>query len=194
MDGATGAITGTPTVVTVAANYTVTASNGCSTTTKVLNITVINSLSGTYTVGTGQTYTTLTAAVAAYNAATCFSGNVVFNLMDTSYSTAETFPITINANANAGTKTLTIKPNTTASISGATTTSILKLNGADYIIIDGSNAGGTDKSLTISNTATVTPTAIALASLGTAAGATNNTVKNCNITTGAATTSGFGSS
>ena len=192
LNGSTGAITGTPTVATAAANYTVTASNGCSTAIKVLNITVTPSLGGPYTVGSGQNYATLTAAVAAYNAATCFSGNVVFNLMDTTYSTAETFPITITANANAGTKTLTIKPNTTATITGATTTSILKLNGADYIIIDGSNAGSTDRSLTISNTATATPTAIALASLGTAAGATNNTIKNCNITTGAATTSGYG--
>jgi len=66
----------------------------------------VTAFGGTYTVGAGQTYTTLTAAVAAYNSATCFSGNVVFNLMDSTYSGSETFPITINSNANSGTYTL----------------------------------------------------------------------------------------
>ncbi|MEN2402065.1 DUF642 domain-containing protein, partial [Flavobacterium sp. MC2016-06] len=43
IDTATGAITGTPTAVSAAANYTVTATNTCGFTTRVLNITV-NSL------------------------------------------------------------------------------------------------------------------------------------------------------
>src|SRR5262249_19504320 len=40
INSATGAISGTPTVAAAAANYTVTASNGCSTTTATVNITV----------------------------------------------------------------------------------------------------------------------------------------------------------
>ena len=148
----------------------------------------VNPLGGTYTVGAGQTYTTLTAAVAAYNGATCFSGPVVFNLMDSTYSTSETFPIIINANVNVGTNTLTIKPNSTATITGAVASNgLIQLNGADYVIIDGSNNGTTSKNLTITNTSTTAATAVALISTGAAAGATNDVVKNCNISTGVIT-------
>ncbi|MFN8333135.1 MAG: hypothetical protein U0T81_18300 [Saprospiraceae bacterium] len=67
------------------------------------------SLSGTYTVGSGGSYPTLTAAIAAYNAA-CLTGPVTFNLIDPLYSASETFPLTINSNLFASsTNTLTIK-------------------------------------------------------------------------------------
>ena len=56
-----------------------------------------------------------------------------------------------------------------------------KINGSDYITIDGSNMGGTDRNLTITNAATTAPTAISLVSLGLNNGATNNVIKNCNI-------------
>src|SRR4051794_14287022 len=49
------------------------------------------SLAGTYTVGPGGNYTTLTAAVADYNAAS-LSGPVVFSLIAGTYSGSETFP------------------------------------------------------------------------------------------------------
>jgi len=71
--------------------------------------TINNSLSGTYTVGAGGAYTTITAAVAAYNVS-CLGGPVVFSLIDATYP-AETYPITINPNSFASsTNTLTIKP------------------------------------------------------------------------------------
>ena len=55
------------------------------------------------------TYTTLTAAVAAYNAS-CLIRAVLFSLTDANYP-SETFQITINANTSANaTNTLTIKP------------------------------------------------------------------------------------
>ena len=95
------------------------------------------------------------------------------------YSNAFTGASTTNA--------LTILPNTgkTVTISGSSATSIFKLNGADYVTIDGSNNGTTSKDLTISNTAlTASSSSIWLASLGTGAGATNNTIKNCNINAG----------
>ncbi|MFA5404904.1 MAG: hypothetical protein WC358_08220, partial [Ignavibacteria bacterium] len=70
----------------------------------------------------------------------------------------------------------------TSTISGSSSTSVIKLNGANYITIDGSNSGGTDKSLTIKNTNVASSTAaIWLASLGTGAGSTYDTIKNCNI-------------
>jgi trimeric autotransporter adhesin len=151
-------------------------------------------LSGTYTVGSGGAYATLTAAVAAYNTASCITGPIIFNLIDATFP-SETFPININANAAAGANTLTIKPATgvTTTISGAFASgALIKLNGADYVIIDGSNSGGTDRSLTITNTSTTSPTALSLASLGIGAGATNNTIKNCNISTGVSAATGYG--
>ncbi|MBK8082212.1 MAG: hypothetical protein IPK25_19230 [Saprospiraceae bacterium] len=112
------------------------------------------SLSGSFNVGTAQVYTTLTAAIAAYNTS-CLTGPVTFLLTDAAYT--EAAAMTINANADASaTNTLTIKPtlaNTTIAVTGGSATAILTLNGADFVTIDGSNSGGTDKSLTIENTA-----------------------------------------
>mgnify|MGYP001310950592 FL=1 len=143
---------------------------------------IATSLSGAYTVGAGGNYTTLTAAVNAYNTS-CLTGPVVFNLTDASYSASETFPIVINANSYASaTNTLTIKPATgvTATITGSSATSIIKYNGADYVTIDGSNtAGGTSRDLTISNSNTGTSSAVIWQGSASASdGATNNTIKN----------------
>ncbi|WP_379965017.1 T9SS type A sorting domain-containing protein [Epilithonimonas sp. UC225_85] len=146
------------------------------------------SLSGTYTVGTGGNFTNLTAA-ATYINNNNICGPTVLSLTSAYSSSGETFPIAINAISGlSATNTLTIKPATgaTPTISGSSTSSIIKLNGADYVTIDGSNAaGGTTKDLTITNTSTTSSTAaIWLSSLGAAAGSTNNTVKNTNISTG----------
>ena len=151
-------------------------------------------LAGPYNVGVGQTYTTLTAAVTAYNSS-CLSGAVTFLLVDANYP-SETYPITINANPFASsTNTLTIKPNTgvNATISGNDATAIFKLNGADYVTIDGSNNGTTSVNLTITNTnAATTAATMWIASASTTNGATNNTIKNCNINGSASGTSIFG--
>ncbi len=148
-------------------------------------------LTGTYTVGTGGNYTTLTAAVADINTKG-LGGNTTLNILN---SITEAGAITINQWAECGGSgyTLTIKPNTTATLSAAVSSgAFIILNGADRVTIDGSNSGGTDRSLTFTNTATTAPTVISIVSLGTGTGATNNTVKNCNISTGVATTIGYG--
>ncbi len=139
-----------------------------------------------YLSGTEGVYATITAAVTDLNLRGV-SGPVRFLLTDASYSAGETFPITVDITSGdlpTAVNTVTIKPNTgvTASISGApSASSIFKFNGADYIIIDGSNtAGGSTKDLTIENTATAGGV-IWFASKGTGAGATYNTVKNTNI-------------
>ncbi len=142
------------------------------------------SLAGTYNVGAGQTYTTLTAAVNAYNSF-CLSGAVTFVLTDVNYtSPSETFPIVINANLQASaTNTLTIRPATTSTISGSNAGTLIRLNGARFVTIDGSNTvGGTTKDLTITNTNTTTPNAISIVSLGVGAGTLNSAIRNCNIT------------
>lgn len=136
-------------------------------------------------------YATLTLAVADYNNK-CLGGNVVFALTDPAYTTGETFPIIINSNLTAdATHKLTIKPaaSVVANITGAVASGgLIKLNGANYVTIDGSNSGGTDRSLTIENTSTTAPSVIWVGSIGTTA-TTNNTLKNTIITNGVNTSS-----
>ena len=157
--------------------------------------TILGSISGTIHVGTAQSapYNKLTTAIGDYNNKVQ-TGPVTFILDDATYSTGETYPITINANSGAdASNTLTIKPNTISTISGSNSSSLIKLNGAKYVTIDGSNNGSTDKSLTFSNTYTTGSNAVIwVASLGTAQGATYNTIKNCNIANGISTTSNYG--
>jgi hypothetical protein len=153
--------------------------------------TVQEALSGVYTVGVGGDYATLTAAVNDYNNR-CINGPVVFSLIDAAYP-SETFPITINANAFASAvNTLTIRPasGNSATISGSSTNAIIRLNGADWVIIDGSNSGGTDRNLTLINTSSGSNTAVLwLSSVSAVNGTTNNTIKNCNILAGSNTVS-----
>jgi len=149
-----------------------------------------SSLSGTYTVGSGGNYATLSAAVTAYNNS-CLTGPVVFSLTDASYTTVsgETFPITIGANSFASsTNTLTIRPATgvaaaISGTSGASASALIRLNGADYVIIDGLNTGGS--SLSIENTSTTGGTAVVwISSAGAGLGATNNQIKNTSLRAG----------
>lgn len=145
------------------------------------SFTISTSLSGTYAVGAGQTYTTLTAAVAAYNTS-CLTGPVVFQLTDATYP-GETFPIVISSNPDASVvNTLTINPaaGVTATITGSNATAIIKPNGADYVTIDGSNNGTTSRDLTFENTNTGTSSMVLwIGSASGTNGVTNFTVKNC---------------
>ena len=124
-------------------------------------------LSGVYTVGTAGNYPTLTAAVADFNSA-AITGPVTFTLLDAAYP-SETFPIVINANAgSSATNTMTIKPATgvDATISGSAPV-LIKVNGADYVTIDGSNNGTGTDNLTLNNinaTATDSPVMVWVAS------------------------------
>jgi hypothetical protein len=152
------------------------------------------SLGGVKTVGIGGDYTTLTAAVAAYNSTSCITGPIEFSLLDATYP-GETFPIVINQNNFAGSNTLTIHPaaGVNATISGSSASAIIKLNGADNVIIDGSNNGTTTRNLTISNTSTSASTAaIWISSLGTGAGAQNAVIKNASIMAGSNTATTYG--
>ncbi len=182
------------TAVAGTTNYSVTVTNtvsGCISTTP-LTVTIAAPLNGTYTVGIAGNFPTLTAAVNAYNNL-CISGPVIFSLIDNTYP-GEIFPIIINSNTYANaTNTLSIKPAVGLSpvITGNNSIGILKLNGADYITIDGSNTvSGTTRNLSIINTSTnsTTSTIVWLASVNASNGATNNTVKNCTLTGNAPTT------
>jgi len=151
---------------------------------------ILNSMSGNYTVGAAGTYTTLTAAVNAYNAA-CLAGPVTFTLTDATYSTAETFPIVVTRNPYASTtNTLTIKSaaGTAVAVTGTTSsTSILKFLNAQYVTVDGLATGGA--SLTLTNNNTGTNAVVFLASTATTGpGNSNITIKNTNLVGGTNTT------
>ncbi len=156
---------------------------------------ILQGIAGTFSVGAAGTYSTLTAAIADLNAKV-LKGPVVFELLDSINTTAplntgEVFPIVINANGgSSATNTITIRPATgvTASITGSATTALIKLNGASFVIIDGSNSGGTDRSLTIENTSATTPSVLLVGSVGTTA-VTDDTIKNCVLRNGVNTSS-----
>jgi hypothetical protein len=181
--GTTNPLTISPTTNT---SYTFTATdiNGCSIshTTPYALAVLTSNLSGPYNVGPGQTYTTLTAAIDAYNNVCSLNGPVTFVLTDTLYSTAETFPITINNHRTASaTNTLTIQPaaGVSARITGSSASSILSLAGAKYVTINGSNNGTNSRNLTVSNTNSGTTSAVIwMQNSFSGDSATNNTVKN----------------
>ncbi|MEI6682636.1 MAG: T9SS type A sorting domain-containing protein [Bacteroidota bacterium] len=143
--------------------------------------TIIGALCGNYNVGVGQSYTTITAALAdlAVKEVTC---PVTFSLTDNSYS--ETLPLLVYPFAGASaTNTVTIKPaaGKTPVISGSSTTGVIVFYGCSYVILDGSNSGGSDKSMTWENTNTAASTySVGIFNDGTN-GASNCTVKNCLI-------------
>lgn len=121
-------------------------------------------LSGTYLIGSSQPapFKTLTSAVNIINTVGV-AGPVVFLLDNTTFTnaTGESFPIKINQFAGTSTiNTLTIKPNlgkkvtiTSQGINSYTeNVAALQLDGADNIIIDGSNvANGISRDLSIEN-------------------------------------------
>ena len=145
-------------------------------------------LSGNYTVGTGGNYSTITAAVKDLNLRGVSSA-VNFILTDDAYSINETFPLEIkinNVSKPTLTNTVTIKPNTGMFpfIQGATASSAIIKILESNIRINGSNSGGTDRSLTINNTSTDHPYGVLIGSIGSIP-ITGVSINNCNITNGA---------
>ena len=131
---------------------------------------------------TSATYTTLRNAFNAINVGT-HTGVISISV------TASTTEPGMDSLVSSGTgsasySSVLIKPATgvTATIGGNLAGSVIKLVGADNVTIDGSNAvGGTTRDLTIKTTATSSSgAAIWLASLS-GNGATNNTIKNCDL-------------
>lgn len=181
--------------LTAAASYTVQVTDlktSC-TVNKTVSISAGTSLGGTYTVGAGGNFQTLTAAVSAYNKS-CLSAPVVFELIDNLYnvSTGESFPIQITNNPSASaTNFLTIKPATGKSpvIEGGLP--VIRLLGADYVTIDGSNiAGGYSKNLKIKGFSSPPPhkpanasdhSCIHILTTDSIDGTNHNTIKNLNI-------------
>ncbi|HVE60094.1 MAG TPA: hypothetical protein VNB22_24985, partial [Pyrinomonadaceae bacterium] len=145
-------------------------------------------ISGTFSVGAAETYTSLTNAggIFEYINNNEVVGNITINI--TSDLTGELGTNALNTFASP--YTILIRPSGAArSITGAAaSTALIRLNGASRVTIDGSLAGGTDRSLTIENTSTTTPQVVRFGSIG-AAAIVNDTVKNCIIRNGINTSS-----
>jgi subtilisin-like proprotein convertase family protein len=148
---------------------------------------IVNAFAGAYNIGAGQTYRCLTA-----DADTGFfkainngvvSGNITVNVIS---DLTETGAIALNQWPEEGTGnyTMTIKPDAAnlRTISGSYAGGLIRLNGADRVTIDG-RSGGSGKYLTFTNTNT-SGAVFQLISLGNNAGATDNTIRNCNINMG----------
>jgi len=165
--------------------YTVTGTTpgGCSGSAQA---TVTTALSGSYQVGAGKTFPTITKAVQAA-VALGLCGPTTFLLTDATYSTSETFPITINAiSGSSAVNTLTIKPYTgvTPTITGSINNDALFNILANNVIIDGANTvGGTTRNLTFTNSSTTWPTTIRIGSTGVVP-VTNVIIKNAKVNTG----------
>ncbi|HZW40234.1 MAG TPA: T9SS type A sorting domain-containing protein [Ignavibacteriaceae bacterium] len=147
---------------------------------------IFATLAGVKTIGTGGDFATLKDAFTAFGTATV-TGNLTLEII--SDTLTETAAAVLNSFIiEGGEFTVTIKPAAGKQplVTGNIATSLIKLNGADNVIIDGSNNGSNTKDLTLVNTNTSSGTAVIwLSSLGPGNGATFNTIKNCNIAAGA---------
>jgi trimeric autotransporter adhesin len=113
-------------------------------------------LSGNYNVGTGQTYTTIAAALTDLGLLGV-GGPVTFTLTNTTYSvaTGETFPIVLGAYQGASSvNTVTFRPEigVTASIIDSINGPMIRIDAGKYYRLDGRQGGtGTPKSLIVQN-------------------------------------------
>jgi len=151
-------------------------------------VNALTPLSGTLTVGTGGTYTSLTNPGGVFEAINTVgaSSNLTINII--SDLSGETGTVALN---EIGGFTVTIKPSGAArTITGSSSNSIIRLNGADGVTIDGSLAGGTAtgvggtaslRNLTVQNTNTAATAGAVIAIMQGNNSANNDTVKNVNV-------------
>ncbi|MGP8214542.1 MAG: beta strand repeat-containing protein [Bacteroidia bacterium] len=130
--------------------------------------------SGSYNVGTAGTWTNLTNAFTAISAGTV-TGNIDLVLVTGYPAAAETYPIV--PSKNNGTYTITIYPGVSGlSITSASATGTINLNGCDNYILDGRvNLTGTTEGLIVANTNTAGYTIEFIND------ASYNTIQYCNI-------------
>ncbi|MGB3949321.1 MAG: T9SS type A sorting domain-containing protein [Bacteroidia bacterium] len=153
---------------------------------------ITSGISGNVTVGSGGTYPTLTGTGGLFETINNggLAGNVTASIVGNITEPA-THPLNSISYGCASNYVLTIKPSasTTPTLTGSNTDAIIKINGADYVTIDGSNSGGSTRDLTITNTNSGTSSAVVwIASASASDGATHNLIKNCNIVGNSPTT------
>ena len=134
-------------------------------------------LSGSYNVGSGQAFTSLTNAGGLFARINRkgLSGNIIVNITS---DLTENGTEALNAwtETGVGNYILTIQPDATTSrfISGDVLAGMIRLNGADRVTID----GGAGKYLTFRNTNVSGTTGTAFTFIN---GASSNTIRYCNI-------------
>jgi len=194
-----GTFTSPPTSVVLAAgNFPITgAVNGYKITPP--------GLSGTVTIGASGTYTSLTGAGGLFSELNTkgMSNNLLVQIVDASLSENGTNmlePILYNT-CDGGPYTLTIKPTVQTTVTGNSAGAVIRLNGADGVIIDGSIGATTNtvcppvsanRDMTIVNTNTSTSSAVIWLQSNGSNGSTGNTIKNCNISGNSNTTTLIG--
>ena len=151
---------------------------------------VSGGLSGTVNVGTGQTYLTLTGSGGLFSVLNSggLNGNLTANI---TANLTEDGSVALNSliYGCSGSSSLIIKPLGNYTVSGSNAGSIIKLNGADNITIDGSVNGSSSRNLTIINNFSGPSSAVIwIASASPSDGANNNTIKSCIISGNSATT------
>lgn len=134
------------------------------------------------TIGTTGDFSSITAAWAAIpGIESPITQPWIFELKSDYNTSSETFPINLAAiNGVSATNTITIRPQigvTNLTINTGTAASVLKLNQADYIIIDGRPGGIGTSELTIENT----QTASSKYAIHLTADAIYNTIKYCTL-------------
>jgi len=130
-------------------------------------------------------FSSLTNAGGIFDALNTLGATGNITILITANLTGETGAVALNE--LAGGRTVTIKPDGAARTitgTGAHFT-LINLNGADNVTIDGSLSGGTDRSLTISDG---NFNGVVIQIFGTGNGANGNTVKNCIISGNSGTT------
>ena len=162
-------------------------------------------LAGTVTIGASGTYTSLTGAGGLFSELNTkgMSNNLLVQIVDASLAENGTImlePIIYNT-CDGGPYTLTIKPTVQTTITGNSAGAVLRLNGADGVIIDGSTGSTTNsvcppvsasRDMTIVNTNASTSSAVIWLQSNGSNGATGNTIRNCNISGNSNTTTLFG--
>lgn len=153
----------------------VTSVNGMRNTidSKISELSGINTIWATYTVGSSGNYTTLKAAFDAINAGT-ITGVITLQIIS---STTETATASLNASGTGLANYNSVLIYATGagySISGSIANPLITLNGADNVVIDGRvNATGTTADLVITNS----NTGINACALKLVNSAENNTIK-----------------
>jgi hypothetical protein len=148
---------------------------------------IANSISGTFTVGTNETYKSLTGASSIFEHINnnILSGDVNI-VVKTNLTETGVHPLNAFAETGAGGYRITIRPNadTLRTISGAFVGGLIRLVGTDRVTINGS-FNGTGKFLRIENTSATSGTAgIQIISLGENAGSNNIEISNSIILAG----------
>jgi hypothetical protein len=150
-------------------------------------------IAGTRTVcASGCNFAGLTTPAGAFSVinANVLIGNLTLEIAGDLAGEPGTIALAAWAEEGAGGYGITIRPTgspRTITGSGAGS-SVIKLNGADRVTIDGAlTPGGTDRSLTIVNPSTASGSSVLwIGSLGPGAGASSVTVKNCVVEAGTA--------